>query len=157
MMAFMERWIGKTTSVSIRCLFICAYTDKASRFIEDAKLTKKNTMYSEILHEFYSRTSKRDTHFREWISSLERIVRDLKDTMVRLLEKHFECEFFTMKFHLPHQLCDDLDRFRSIQFLDAAHYEHLTVLLKRSYGIFSMPTANRMRGTASVMELLYAC
>lgn len=41
-----------------------AYVVKATRYIEDAWLTKVNPMYSEVLLEFYSITSKRNTSFK---------------------------------------------------------------------------------------------
>lgn len=61
---------------------ISAYVDSATGYIEDAQLTEVNTMYSELLQEFYCRSSKRNTKFKAWMSSLITTVRELKDTMV---------------------------------------------------------------------------
>lgn len=57
-------------------------------------------------------------------------MRELIGTMVRLFKNHCVRGLFTMKLHLLHHLCDDLENSRSIQYLDAGFYEHAIVVLK---------------------------
>lgn len=56
-----------------------------------------------------------------------------------------------MNFHYPNQQGDDLEKICKIQFLDAAHYEHLTVVLKRAYCRISLGRTNRMLDTSSAL------
>lgn len=70
----------------------------------------------------------------------------MKVTMVRSFKDHGECELFTIKFYIFDHLFDDLERFRSIQLLDAAPYEHLIVTLNRAYRKSSETRATTMRG-----------
>lgn len=64
------------------------------------------------------------------MSTLRTKVRELKHTMVHLLENQCGCRSFEMKFHLLDHICYDLERLRIIQFLDAAAYEHNNDFLK---------------------------
>lgn len=89
-------------------------------------------MFSELLLELYHKRSKRNTDFEAKMSSLKRKVRKLKDTTVLLLEDHFECGMFTMTFPFFGHLCDDLEKFRSIKFLDAAPCDQFRVVLERA-------------------------
>lgn len=80
--------------------FICAYVVTSAEYIEDAKATKVNMMYSGLLLEPYSRSSEMNTYFKAGMFLLKRTVRELKDIMVRLLEDYCEFELVTIKFLL---------------------------------------------------------
>lgn len=81
-----------------------------------------STMYSEFLAELYSISSTRNTDFKAWTLWLEWRVRQVKNTIARLFENHFKCELFTMKFHLLHHLCNEVEKFCSMRVLNAALY-----------------------------------
>lgn len=83
------------------------------------ELTIVNMMYSGLLLQISSRGSKRKTDFKKWVLLFKRVVRELKHTKVSLFEDHCDRELFTIKFHFFDHLCDDLENYRSIQFIDA--------------------------------------
>lgn len=76
--------------------------------------------------------------FQAWMLGLNRAVREVKNTVVRLFEAKCECRMFTTKLHLFDHLCNDLQNFGSIQSLDAARYEHFSFVLKRAHRRTSM-------------------
>lgn len=69
-----------------------------------------------------------------------------------LLESHCDPGLVPMKVHLLLDLCDDLEKFYSIQFLDAVPYENLYVYFKRAYSRTSMRRAIRKGETGSAMK-----
>lgn len=82
---------------------ICKFLDKDTGYIEDTELTKFNRMYRDLLLKLCFRSSKWKKALKACISSLERWVKELSDTMVRLFEDPCESGLFTMKFHhFPH-------------------------------------------------------
>lgn len=90
--------------------FNFAYVNKATAYIEGSRLTKMNTMYSELLADLYSRSSKSINDFKAWTCSLKRRVRELKNSMARLFADHCECGLFKMKLHLLDHSFDDLEK-----------------------------------------------
>lgn len=94
-------WEGKyCQSIDRAFPVIFVYMDIASEYIEQAGLTKLSLMFSELLLELYSRSSSGNRVLKAWMSTLERRVREFKDTLVRLYEDHCECGLLKMKFHL---------------------------------------------------------
>lgn len=92
---------------------------KATGGIDSAKLTIVNIMYQNLLIEPNSKSSKVWRNFKEWMPSLKRSVRELKDTLVRLSLDRSKSELLTMKFNVPHHLCNGLKKFWSMHFLYA--------------------------------------
>lgn len=95
-------------------LFLCGYVNKATAYIEDAELTKANTVYTELLFELYWKRSKVKRKFKVWMSRLQREVGELNYTMDRLIEDKRQCGLFVMKFNLLDDPCEDLYESRSI-------------------------------------------
>lgn len=48
---------------------------------------------------------------------------------VSVRKDYYESVLFTMKFHLVHDLCEDLNFFGSLTFMDASSYEQFNVFL----------------------------
>lgn len=75
------------------------------------------------------------------------------------LKRVFEGEFasqcvsslYTLKFHLLNHFLDDLERFESLSFTDAAPFEHFEVLLKQSYRMTSPRMSTRLEDTVENM------
>lgn len=134
--------------------FIRAYLDRATRYIEDEELTKKNTMYSELLLKFYSRCSKMNTDSKACMSPLKGKLGELKDKIVLLIEDHCEWGLASMKLSILYHLRDDLEKIRSKQFLDAAPCEHFNGILKRAYHIACKKRAGRTQVTASALKAI---
>lgn len=82
--------------------------------------------------------------FEAWMSSLNTRQRKLKNTMGHLSGDRCECGLSTMKLNILDYLCDDLKKFRCIQFLSAALYERFIDVLERAYHRNSMRRATRM-------------
>lgn len=114
-------------SIDFVFLFICAYVGKVTEDIADKGLMKMTMMYPELLLEFYSRRSKRNTDFKTGILSLRKRVRELRYTMTCSFEDRWECGLFTTIFYPLDNLCDDLEKLSSIQCLYAAPYDHFNV------------------------------
>lgn len=106
------------------------YVDKSSRCIEDAKLMKVTTIYSELLSKLYSRGLKRITNFKAWTSWLKRRLEELKGALICLLEAHCECVMIQMKLHLVDYPWETLEQGGRLHFLDASLFEHFYVVLK---------------------------
>lgn len=75
-----------------------------------------------------------------------------KGLLAHLSKDQCECELFTMKFHLLHHLCDDLEKFCSTKVLDVARYEHLNVILKTTYRGPFMRKSIRLQETAFALK-----
>lgn len=95
--------------------FICAYVDKAPGYIEYVALMKVKTMNSGLLTEIHFRSTNSNTDFGVSMSSLNRRLTQLVNTMVRLFEDHYECGLFRMEFHPVDKLCDDIKQCSTIQ------------------------------------------
>lgn len=61
-----------------------------------------------------------------------------------------------MNFHLLHHLCDEWDKFCSIQVLEAISCEHFNVLLKRHCHRKPVGRVTRIRETASAVKRIVA-
>lgn len=59
-----------------------------------------------------------------------------------------------MRFHLLHHLCEDLEKFCSIQILDVVLYEYFTVVRKRAYRCNSMRSAPTIQGLVFALKLI---
>lgn len=70
--------------------FIFGCVNKATGYIEDAKLTRMNTIYFALLFKICSRSSKMKSYLKAGMSSLTCKVREVKDAMVRSLDDHCE-------------------------------------------------------------------
>lgn len=72
--------------------------------------------------------------------------------MVRLFKVHCELGLFTMKLRLLDHLCEDLEKFRSIQLLDTASYEQFNAVLKSVYCRTSIKRVTRTREKTSELK-----
>lgn len=61
----------------------------------------------------------------EWMVSFSKCVKDLEEETFCVFRDHCETTLFTMKFHILNYLCDHLNKFETVRFLDAFAYEHL--------------------------------
>lgn len=111
-------------------LFLCKYVDQETDYIEEAELTKIDTVYLKLSCELYSRFSKGKRDFEAQMSSLGKKVGELKYTMALLFLDHYESGLLTMKCHLLDGVCDDLGGFSTSEVLTTDLREHLNLLLK---------------------------
>lgn len=64
---------------------------------------------------------------------LRKGLRELKGRTACVFVIRCKSGLFTMKFHLSDHLSEDLDKVRSVSFLDASAYEHVSIVFKRAY------------------------
>lgn len=83
---------------------------------------------------------------------IEWSVRELKNKMAHLFENHCESGLYTMKFHLLDPICGSLERFCSIQFLDAALHEHFNIVLETLYRTTFMMRETVVQEMASALK-----
>lgn len=131
----------------MRFFFIFDYVNRATGYIADAWLMKMNTICPELLLENHSKISKWKSTFRACLSSMNKRVRELEETLARLFKDHWESVFFLVKNRLLDHQCNDLEKSYKIQILDAAPQEYFNFFIETAYGKMSMSKPTRIQKT----------
>lgn len=68
-----------------------------------------------------------------WLTVLDDRIRKFKEIMKAAFDTHCETGVYTLKFHLPHHLVENLERFGSLKKLDGSSFKIFYVPFKHAY------------------------
>lgn len=111
--------------------FIAAFIDRVTGYGASPVHTSILVSYSDIVNDFVT-DSKTGWSISE-LADLRSAIANLKTQMVAAHKGTSPTGLFSLKFHLLDHLCDDLEMFKIVAFLDASPFESYNILIKKSY------------------------
>lgn len=137
-------------SVDMVFPFISAFIDRVTGFENAADMTRVCTLYTEImtsaLYDF-----PRNPPDSEIISEFKKKVQYFKVLTIKTFQDFCVSGLFTLKFHLLDHMVEDMERFGSLQVLDASAFEHYNTDIKAAIRRTSQRKSSCMEEAVSIL------
>ena len=131
--------------------FIAAYVDRFRDKPNDPSLTVINAMYSDLLFKLFH-TVQLYGMSQSDLKEIESHVCELKKKAKEVFSPIVQRGLYTLKFHLLDHLVTDLERYTSLDFLDASPYEYYNTHIKKAYRLGSKRKSTALQETVDNLE-----